>query len=245
MSSGTLFQLGGYWVAWTSAFVLLGIDMAFRLLMVETKREETGTCFRVSYRWLLPFLTFHFTDATGDSVSERSALLSTHSDECRTFAASKTSPNFYRCIFSKVNFVAGIYLSIVFGLLITSFNATIPLHVRDVFGWGGMQSGLMFACLQAPRLVMSPFVGWLKDRIGTRLPTTFGFATLAPLFWLLGVPGSTQFPSISPGNWGSTIYVSVMIFLGIQTTFLNGSGMLEATGKLCTPRLKPPVLAVH
>jgi MFS family permease len=42
MLSGILFQLEGYWVAWTSAFVLLGIDMAFRLLMVEKKRLATG-----------------------------------------------------------------------------------------------------------------------------------------------------------------------------------------------------------
>ncbi|KAJ5523187.1 hypothetical protein N7513_012731, partial [Penicillium frequentans] len=215
MVSGTLLQLKGYWVAWTSAFVLLGIDMAFRLLMLEKKREET--------------------DTTGDSiteqdpVSERSALLSTHPEESETYATPKMIPNFYRCIFSKVNFVAGVYLSVVFGLLITSFNATIPLHVRDVFGWGGMQSGFMFACLQAPRLAMSPFVGWLKDRFGTRIPTAFGFATLAPLFWLLGVPGSAQFPSIDTETWGSTIYVSAMILIGFQTTLLNGSGMIEAT----------------
>lgn len=179
----------------------------------------------------------YFTDTTGDSIteqdpfSERSALLPTRPEESETYTAPRTIPNFYRCIFSKVNFVAGVYLSVVFGLLITSFNATIPLHVRDVFGWGGMQSGFMFACLQAPRLAMSPFVGWLKDHFGTRIPTAFGFATLAPLYWLLGVPGSAQFPSIDTETWGSTIYVSAMILIGFQTTFLNGSGMIEATGK--------------
>ncbi|KAJ6092710.1 hypothetical protein N7486_007999 [Penicillium sp. IBT 16267x] len=226
MISGILFQLEGYWVAWTSAFVLLGIDMAFRLLMVETKRGEP--------------------DASGDSVierdsvSERSPLLSTHSGETGTYAAPNTRPNFYRCIFSKVNFVAGVYLSVVFGLLITTFNATIPLHVRDVFGWGGMQSGLMFACLQAPRLMMSPFVGWLKDRIGTRIPTAFGFATIAPLVWLLGVPGSAQYPCISFGNWGPTLYVSAMILLGFQTAFLNGSGMIEATVAISELQMEYP-----
>lgn len=193
----------------------------------------------------------YFTDTTGDSiteqdpVSERSALLPTRLEESETYTAPKTIPNFYRCIFSKVNFVAGVYLSVVFGLLITSFNATIPLHVRDVFGWGGMQSGFMFACLQAPRLAMSPFVGWLKDRFGTRIPTAFGFATLAPLYWLLGVPGSAQFPSIDTETWGSTIYVSAMILIGFQTTFLNGSGMIEATGKSVKKYLEFLIMAIH
>ncbi|KAJ5920886.1 hypothetical protein N7466_009212 [Penicillium verhagenii] len=181
MISGILFQLAGYWVAWASAFVILGIDMAFRLLMVEKKKEE------------------------------------------------KTGPNFYFCIFSKANFVAGIYCSIMFGILMTTFNATVPLHVRDVFGWGSMQSGLMFASLQAPRLIMAPVVGWLKDRFGTRMPTTFGFAILAPSLWLLGLPGSAQFPSKSMENWGPTLYILAMTLVGFQSAFLNGSGMIEAT----------------
>ncbi|KAJ5667152.1 hypothetical protein N7507_003016 [Penicillium longicatenatum] len=213
MLSGILYQLEGYWVAWISAFVLLGVDMAFRLLMVEKKRLITDT-------------TDDLTTER-DSVSERSPLLSTHNSASESHDASK-GPNFYWCIFSKVNFVAGVYLSIVFGLLIGTFNATIPLHVRDVFGWGGMQSGIMFACLQAPRLLMSPFVGWLKDRYGTRIPTAFGFATLALLVWLLGVPGSAQCP-FSVGDRGPTIYVWAMILLGFQTTYMNGSGMIEAT----------------
>jgi hypothetical protein len=80
---------------------------------------------------------------------------------------------------------------------------------------------------------MSPFVGWLKDRYGTKIPTAFGFATLAPSVWLLGVPGSAQCP-FSVGDRGPTIYVWAMILVGFQTTFMNGSGMIEATGKLGT-----------
>ncbi|KAJ5933437.1 hypothetical protein N7454_005766 [Penicillium verhagenii] len=213
MISGILFQLAGYWVAWASAFVILGIDMAFRLLMVEKKKMEK-------------------TDSTSIPVtfSETSPLLSNHSDQSSEIHTTPdTGPNFYFCIFSKASFVAGIYCSIMFGLLMTTFNATVPLHVRDVFGWGGMQSGLMFASLQAPRLIMAPVVGWLKDRFGTRMPTTFGFAILAPSLWLLGLPGSTQFPSTSMENWEPTLYVLAMTLVGFQSAFLNGSGMIEAT----------------
>lgn len=93
--------------------------------------------------------------------------------------------------------------------------------------------------------MMSPFVGCLKDRIGTRIPTAFGFATIAPLVWLLGVPGSARYSFMSAGAWGSAIYVSAMILLGFQTTFLNGSGMIEATGKSDTCLKKVLNVAVH
>ncbi|KAJ5190938.1 uncharacterized protein N7498_009923, partial [Penicillium cinerascens] len=216
MLSGILFQLAGYWVAWASAFTIIGVDIVFRLLMVEKNHlERTGT--------------------TGDSVtepdspSENSPLLSTDSDGSETYAVPKTTPNFYKCIFSKPNFVGGIYCSFIFGLLVATFNATVPLHVREVFQWGGMQSGLMFGALQAPRLVVTPLVGWLKDRAGTRIPTAFGFAILAPLLWLLGIPGSEQFPFINAVIRGTVLYVLVMTLIGIQFSFLNGSGSIEAT----------------
>jgi MFS family permease len=49
MVSGILFQLAGYWAAWICAFVLLGVDMVFRLLMVEKqKAKKTGMCSHAS-----------------------------------------------------------------------------------------------------------------------------------------------------------------------------------------------------
>ncbi|KAJ5628892.1 hypothetical protein N7490_011120 [Penicillium lividum] len=212
MLAGMFFQLAGYWAAWSIAFVVLGIDMTFRLLMVDKTREKEEDTIR---------------DSITNPVSERSPLLSTHSEQPEAYATPETRPNFYRCIFSMPNFVAGTYCNFMYGILLTSFNATVPLHVRDVFGWGGMESGLMFAALQIPRLMMSPFVGWLKDRVGTKVPTAFGFALLAPLMWLVGVPGSVQDSPI--GNRGPALYVATMIFIGFSMTFLNGLGSIEAT----------------
>jgi Na+/melibiose symporter-like transporter len=177
------------------------------------------------------------TDVTGKSVaerhsvSERSPLLSAHDNQTGTVETQEKGPNFYRCIFSKPNFTGGVYCSFISGLLTAIFNATVPLHTRDAFNWGGVQSGLIFAALQAPRLVMSPLVGWLKDRVGTRMPTVCGFTILAPFIWLLGVPGSKQFLSTSFENWGPEVYVIAMVCIGFQLTFLNGSGTIEATGK--------------
>ncbi|KAJ5953899.1 hypothetical protein N7501_008178 [Penicillium viridicatum] len=235
MISGILFQLAGYWVAWASAFTVIGVDIVFRLLMVEknpTKQVGKYSQFSkhgsISDRATLKDVSEDTAERA--SNSEYSPLLSTQYDEpATTSPVLQKAPNFYRCIFSKPNFAGAVWCSFMFGFLTTTFNATVPLHVRDEFNWGSMQSGLIFAALQAPRLVMSPLVGWLKDRAGTRTPTAFGFVVLAPLIWLLGIPGNEHFPFANKGNRGPVLYVLTMTLIGVHITFLNGVGTIEAT----------------
>lgn len=117
----------------------------------------------------------------------------------------------------------------VFSAIRSSFSTTLPLHVQGVFHWGSLPAGLMFAALQGPSFILSPFVGWLKDRIGTREPTTLGFAILAPLFWLIGTPGDERFPWANENNRGPLIYTMTILGIGIVSTLLNGSGTIEAT----------------
>jgi nitrate/nitrite transporter NarK len=119
----------------------------------------------------------------------------------------------------------------VSGVLITSFNATLPLHVREAFHWGGMPAGLLFAALQGPRIVLAPFVGCLKDRMGSKKPTVLAFILLAPLIWFLGLPGDDDFPTINGAGRGPGLYVATILLVGIHLTLLNGSGTFEATGK--------------
>lgn len=40
MLSGILFDFGGYWVAWSSAFVVIVIDIVLRLLMLERPKDK-------------------------------------------------------------------------------------------------------------------------------------------------------------------------------------------------------------
>ena len=42
MISGMLFDLGGYWLAWLSAFLVIICDVVLRLLMLERPKESRG-----------------------------------------------------------------------------------------------------------------------------------------------------------------------------------------------------------
>jgi MFS family permease len=77
--------------------------------------------------------------------------------------------------------------------------------------------------------MMSPFVGWLKDRKGTRIPTVYGYAILTPLIWFLGIPGSGLFSWADTKSRGPALYVLAMVLIGFNSSFLNAAGAIEAT----------------
>ena len=213
MLSGILFQVGGYWLAWSSAFFVICIDIVLRLLMLErpcTKRPQNKA-------------------KTMNAGHENDPLLPGHQHGSPALTEEKTGLSFYKCLFSQPPFIGGTVSMLVYAIIHTSFDTTLPLHVRSAFHWGSMPTGMMFLALQGPGFILSPFVGWLKDRIGTRYPTTFAFAILAPFFWLLGVPGDQRFPWANEDDRGPVIYTVTMIGIGVFITLLNGAGTMEAT----------------
>lgn len=214
--AGFLFGIGGYWVAWTGAALFLVVDIIMRLLMIEKPlRKPTD---QTNSRSLC---------AEGRDCSEREPLLN----------GTPSSPHelngwrFYVYIFRQPRFTAGILCYFVFALFIASFESTLAMHVRHTFGWGVFQVGLLFASIQGPGMILSPFVGWLKDRVGSRIPTTIGFFSLAPFLWLLGMAGDERFPWAAFGIRGKMIYAACTTTVGCLMCLLNGVGMMEATGE--------------
>ncbi|GIJ99492.1 hypothetical protein Aspvir_001624 [Aspergillus viridinutans] len=224
MVSGVLFKIGGYWTAWASAFAILLVDIVLRLLMLENSRKK---------REKQPESSL----ADDGSREEISPLLHPDNDTLTAPRATalpetieeKTGLQYYVYMFRHRRFVSGVLGYFVFAILISSFDTTLPLHVRDAFNWDSMPAGLMFLALQGPGIALSPLVGWLKDRVGTRIPTTIGFLGLAPLLWLLGVPGDERFPWANEGHRGQIIYAMDVTAVGIVSVLLNGVGVLEAT----------------
>ena len=46
MAAGILFEMGGYWLAWSSAFAIIVVDIVLRALMIERPRSQPGECLR-------------------------------------------------------------------------------------------------------------------------------------------------------------------------------------------------------
>lgn len=224
MVAGILFELGGYWTAWSSAFVILIVDIVLRLLMLEkppTKDVDYSSNESVaSDTESAPLLSDTRSNTRSDTRSD------THS----VIEGELTGLKFYFYILRYRRFVCGVVSYFSFAVLVSSFDTTLPLHVRDVFSWGSFPAGMMFFALQGPGILLSPLCGWLKDRVGTRWPTTVGFLLLAPVMWVIGMPGDERFPWANEGDRGKVIYAVGVTLVGSVSCLLNGAGTIEATG---------------
>ncbi|KAK9859747.1 Major facilitator superfamily domain [Penicillium brevicompactum] len=212
--AGFLFGIGGYWAAWSGAALFLVVDIIMRLLMIEKPLRKLTD--QTNSRSLC---------AEGRGCSEREPLLKGTPSSPRELNGWR----FYVYIFRQPRFTAGILCYFVFALFIASFESTLAMHVRHTFDWGVFQVGLLFASIQGPGMILSPIVGWLKDRVGSRVPTTIGFFSLAPFLWLLGMAGDERFPWAAFGNRGKMIYATCTTTVGCLMCLLNGVGMMEAT----------------
>ncbi|OOF92874.1 hypothetical protein ASPCADRAFT_210117 [Aspergillus carbonarius ITEM 5010] len=234
MVAGILFELGGYWTAWSSAFVILIVDIVLRLLMLEkppTKDVDYSSNESVaSDTESAPLLSDTRSNTRSDTRSD------THS----VIEGELTGLKFYFYILRYRRFVCGVVSYFSFAVLVSSFDTTLPLHVRDVFSWGSFPAGMMFFALQGPGILLSPLCGWLKDRVGTRWPTTVGFLLLAPVMWVIGMPGDERFPWANEGDRGKVIYAVGVTLVGSVSCLLNGAGTIEATVTIDEVEAKHP-----
>ncbi|KAJ5657062.1 hypothetical protein N7507_009012 [Penicillium longicatenatum] len=221
--AGALLQLAGYWGAWNCAFIASAIGIGLQSLMVDTPQPQENSK-------LSP------TDECASetpAVDEESPLLPTavtgNLTELKGVISGKFNLNLYILLFTNARYVGGIVSSICYAVVSSSFSATLPLHVRHIFHWGSLPTGLLFAAIQGPIAVLGIPVAWLKKRIGTRHPTTIGFAILAIMLWLMGVPGDEQFPWVNSEKRDILLYIGSVAGAGISMSFLNGAGMMEAT----------------
>lgn len=219
--SGVLLQYGGYWPAWSVPIGLLAIGFVARVATIEQSVPETTDNAAARFRESDPLLN---ADPDAD---ERAPL---ESDE---FKEQQPTQGFYRVMLSRGAVYAAIFNVIAVSMLISGFDATLPIHLRDTFGWGSASIGSIFLGLQVPGMCLAPFVGWLRDRIGLRWPTTIGWALTAPLLWFAGVPGGNHdYFGIGSGARGQGSFVACVIAIGIVAAFVRGAGTFQLTSKL-------------
>lgn len=223
--AGALLQLAGYWGAWNCAFIASVIGIGLQSLMVDTLQPHED----------LNVISTDECVSDAPAVDEESPLLpaavTNNGAKLQGLGSERIDMEFYVSLFTNARYVGGIVSSICFAIVSSSFSATLPLHVRHAFQWGSLPTGLLFAAIQGPNAVLGVPVAWLKHRIGTRHPTTIGFAILAIMLWLMGIPGDENFPWANSANRDIVLYVGSVMGAGVSMSLLNGVGMMEATSE--------------
>ncbi|KAJ5618726.1 MFS general substrate transporter [Penicillium herquei] len=205
--SGALLELAGYWAAWAVPFSLLCIDLGARLIMLERprvgKQKDRSTAQPQDEAPLLPS-----EPSAGDSEMANSR-------------------GFYRIILTDGRAIVGLLNTLLFSAMLSAFDSMLPLHLRDVFNWGSLPAGLVFLTIQLPGPFLSPLVGWLRDRVGIRYPTTIGWIVVSLLLWTLTIPGQRGFEWASPDRAGKPMFVVTMIGFGMTIPFVRGVALLQ------------------
>ncbi|KAK4865335.1 hypothetical protein LT330_009446 [Penicillium expansum] len=223
--SGAMLQLFGYWAAWSLPLVVLVLDIVARLVMIEPGLEskKTSSSGKPTSKSVL---------GNDGGPEESTALLSEtpspiEADDCGEENKHDLKHEYYKVMLTDPRVLTALANVVVVASLMSGINNTLPVHLRQAFGWKSLLISMMFFCLQVPNIVLSGPSGWLRDRIGIRGPTVFGWLALIPLLLLLGIPGDSHFPWAGGDAAGKSIFTSSLIALGSILPLVRGVGAVQ------------------
>lgn len=225
--SGALLQLFGYWTAWSLPLLVLALDIAARLVMLEPRPE-------LSTRNLSNGVKTSETQVgdADEAPAESTALLgdtqpTTKQNDYGAEDKKHEKKRFYKTMLSDPRVLVAVANVVISASLMSGLTNTLPVHLRDVFHWKSFLVSMMFFCLQMPNIVLSGPAGWLRDRLGLRGPTTFGWAATVPLILLLGIPGDSHFPWAGGDAAGKSIFSCSLFALGSVLPLVRGAGAVQ------------------
>ena len=138
--SAALFNSTSYSLTWLSAVLILITAAAFQLLLLEPYNFPSH-----------PKDGRHDLSAQNDREhSETDSLLShAHTTSSRGDWESSPRPTasssrIYWMMLCKRRVIASVIGEMLLATLISSFEATIPLHIKHVFHWESLQAGILF-----------------------------------------------------------------------------------------------------
>lgn len=197
--SGLILEAAGYWATWSVPLIILTIDLLARVIMIE-----------------LP------SSIIEDSTvidAEDTRLLSGDEEEKKNLGIG----SFWRVMLFDGRVVTCLLITVTSTIVSTSFNATLPLQVKEMFGWGPSIAGLLFTGLVVPGLLIGPLAGWIRDRVGARVPAVVCSLLQAAILGLLGIAGSQA--------QGGTLYITSIIAIGALRPFVSGNAPVELVGE--------------
>ena len=209
---GALYHSLGYQAVFASAYVIIALDILFRVLMIERPPEPHQLIAErnaIAYEQGKPnaskdYGTFDFVNATASTPNHEHAQNSPHdgdapshnisttiNDEASSSTTEPTSDDTKNgksssvlMLLSSPRMLTALLSSLVLSFEITILETGLPLYIKQVFGFNTRDIGLIVLCSVVP-YVLGPAIGVLSERWGYKLIVTLGYAFLSPLWVLL------------------------------------------------------------
>ncbi|OAX84039.1 hypothetical protein ACJ72_01598 [Emergomyces africanus] len=190
---GIVYAKAGYYMVYITAFIFLGADIVFRLVMIEA---------RVARTWD-PSIGIQKTSgnssAKGPNGAENGAPKKhekRHSagDQLQGSKISRLAHHLppFITMLSSMRLLMALWGCTVLAILFGALEATIPLFVHATFHWDSFGAGLVILAPLIPTFI-SPAIGWLADKHGTRSYVAVGYIiTMIPLILLRIVTQNTM-----------------------------------------------------
>lgn len=230
MISGLLLEVAGYWPVCCVPIGFLAFDILVWLLLIERPKGSHIDEAQAPHANMPS--EQEGNEVSEDVHSENSPLLApivrTESKDSETHQPPQR--NFYAVMMSDIRVIVSLANVVAGSLIASGLNTTLPVHLRAIFEWGPFDVGLIFLILRVPAIILGPLSGWLRDRIGLRLPTTIAWVIQTPLLILMGLPGS-GISLLDGDSYGKATFVCCIAGLGAMFPFVQGTGILNVVCK--------------
>jgi MFS family permease len=196
---GIVFDKGGYNEVYAMAYVLIGVDIALRFMMIEKKVAKRWIKVDVGLKRHDQAPNQDAKDTEGVQVRESQATNRPDTQDAILSAPHPTHPAIEELpvhvgtasryppvvtLLKSRRLLCALLCCLITGILLTSFDSVVPIYVRDTFDWNSTGAGLIFLPLVLPSL-LSPLIGKAIDRYGGRWFAVSGFLAFAPFEILL------------------------------------------------------------
>ena len=171
---GIAYDRAGYYSVYYMAFGMIILDIFLRLLLVEKK---------VASRWVDIELTL-------PGRPSKEAVKRVEIDRPATETPQVEAPapsqlwNATKLLLSSRRLLAALFCTIIQAMLLTAWDAVLPLYVNKLFGWHSIGGGLILLPLILPSF-LAPLVGIWTDKKGPKWPCVIGFLFAIPFLILL------------------------------------------------------------
>ena len=178
---GVVYARAGYYAVYYMAIALIVVDIILRLLLIERKTARKWQSPDEEIQEPLPGSPHHSEAKNSVPTTDPNspATASSLSSKKKRFA---TPPVF--TLLSSYRLLSAIWCTFAIALLMTAWDAVLPLRVYKLFGWSSLGAGLIFLPLLLPSFA-APLVGKYSDSRGPRLPVFLCFLLGSPFVTLL------------------------------------------------------------
>ncbi|KAK8163284.1 major facilitator superfamily domain-containing protein, partial [Phyllosticta citribraziliensis] len=190
---GALYRHTGYTGVFGVSLAVVVVDFVMRLLVIEPK-ELVKYDVDCSASKNVNGQPRESESPSPSPPTERTPLLPSSNSSNRSLDDSYVLPPESTFLIRHVPILSllgrsprlatALFVGFVQALLMGTFDSTLPVAAKELFGFNSLRAGLLFLSLGTFDLIVGPAAGWAVDKLGPRTVAIAGYTSL-PVFCVL------------------------------------------------------------